>query len=179
MIKLKDLLSEAFADSHPKNKFVSLSQQDLAEFAEDIIDIITKAYKDKGGNLEFKDAQSLKSSDLTYWVANDIDEDPNIDIAIGGKKTSYGTKVTVIGQDGSKESRKEAVLKIIKLMKTRGFYAELDLDLAQKFGLDYIKDEAQIRKILNKEIKYNADGTYDRPIQGEVHTKVLVGIPKV
>ena len=69
---------------------------------------------------------------------------------------------------------------MINLMKTRGFYAELDKDLAEKMNLPFIKDEAEIRKVLNKDIKMNPDGTYDRKLtMGPVKTKVLVGIPKV
>ena len=65
-------------------------------------------------------------------------------------------------------------------MKTRGFYAEVDKDLAAKMNLDFIKDEAEIRKVLNKDIKMNPDGSYDRKLtMGPVKTKVLIGIPKV
>ena len=57
---------------------------------------------------------------------------------------------------------------------------ELDIDLAAKMSLPFIKDEATIRKVLNKDIKMNPDGSYDRKLtMGPVKTKVLVGIPKV
>lgn len=179
MIKLKRILYEAFADKFPKNQYVKLQAKDVSDYSEEIVDLITTAYKEKGGNLEFKSADDLKKSDLTYWVAKDFDDDPDIDVVFGGKTTNYGTKVTVMGQDGEKASRKDSILQMIKLMKTRGFYAEVDLDLAEKFGLDIIKDEDVIRKVLNKDIEYHGDGTYDRKIQGEYHTKVLVGIPKL
>lgn len=87
--------------------------------------------------------------------------------------------MTVVAQDGSPEARKETVKKLIELMRTRGFYAELDVDMVHKFGLKPVKDEAEIRKVLNKDIKYHSDGSYDRKIAGENHTKMLVGIPKV
>ena len=63
-------------------------------------------------------------------------------------------------------------------MKTRGFYAELDVDLADKLGLKPIKNEKEIRNVLNKDIIYNSDGSYSRILAGSPHTKVLVGIPK-
>lgn len=178
MIKLKKILREAFADQFRKNQYVSLKSKDVEEYSNEIVDLISIAYKDKGGNLEFKTADDLKNSDLTYWIAKDFDEDPDIDVVFGGKTTKYGTKVTVMGQDGERASRKESILQMINLMKTKGFYAEIDLDLAEKFGLEIIKDKNLIQQILNKEIKYHSDGTYDRKIQGEYHTKVLVGIPK-
>lgn len=178
-IKLyEEWLAEAFADKHPKNKYVELPHSEVVEYVDNIFELIAKAYAEKGGNLEFKSPNDIKNSDLNYWVAQDFDSDPEADVAVGGKKTAHGTKVTVIGQDTSPAGRKAAVLKMIELMKTRGFYAELDADLADKLGLSIIKDEKKIRSVLNKEIKYHGDGTYDRNIAGGMHTKVLVGIPK-
>ena len=178
-IKLyEEWLAEAFGDKHPKNKYVELPHSEVVDYADNVIELINKAYATKGGNLELRTANDLKNSDLTYWVAQDFDADPEADIAIGGKKTPHGTKVTVIGQDTSPVGRKEAVLKMISLMKTRGFYAEIDIDLANKLGLKPIKNEKEIRNVLNKDITYNTDGSYSRIIGGGLHTKVLVGIPK-
>lgn len=172
-------VAEAFADKHPKNTYVNLHSSEVTEYADNIIELIKTAYTKKGGNLEFKNASDLRNSDLNYWIATDINDNPDADVLFGGKKTHAGTKMTVVAQDGSPEARKETVKKLIELMRTRGFYAELDVDMVQKFGLKPIKDEAEIRKVLNKDIKYNSDGSYDRKIAGENHTKMLVGIPKV
>jgi hypothetical protein len=88
--------------------------------------------------------------------------------------------MTMIGQDGGAIAKKVGVTKMIELMKTRGFYAEMDKDMAVKFGLPITKDEADIRKVINKDLKMNPDGSYDRKLTGgPVKTKVLVGIPKV
>jgi hypothetical protein len=174
----ESFLNEKFADKYPKQVYVELAHNDMKDYADDIVRLINTAYADKGGNLEIKNGNDLKGSDITYWVAKDIDADPDADIAIGGKPTSHGVKLTIMGQDGSREAKKDVILKMIELMKTRGFYAELDADLAQKLGLSTIKDEKKIRKVLGKEITYHKDGTYDREIAGGMHTKVLAGIPK-
>jgi hypothetical protein len=173
----KSLLTEAFADKYPKNKFFELSIDDIIEYENEIFNLISNAYKDKGGNLEIKDISDINKSDVKYWIANDIDIDPDIDIVLGGKSTKNGIKMTMMGQDGSREAKKESILKLIDLMKTKGFYAEMDLDLATKLGLNYISDENIIRNIINKNLTMNSDGSYDREIAGESHTKVLVGIP--
>jgi hypothetical protein len=103
-----------------------------------------------------------------------------MDVVVGGKITPAGTKMTMIGQDGGATAKKVGVTKMIELMKTRGFYAEMDVDMAAKFGLPITKDEADIRKVINKDLKMNPDGSYDRQLTGgPVKTKVLVGIPKV
>ena len=174
----EDLLKEAFADKYPKNKFIELTKNDVKEYVKDIFDLISNAYKDKGGNLEIKTPSDILKSDVNFWIANDVDEDPDVDLALGGKTTKHGTKMTMMGQDGSREAKKESILKMIDLMKTRGFYAEVDMDLAQKFGLNHIRDEKTIRNVLNKEIIMKSDGSYDRIIAGDYHTKVLVGVPK-
>jgi hypothetical protein len=69
---------------------------------------------------------------------------------------------------------------MIELMKTRGFYAELDMDLAKKLGLPPIKDEQKVRDVLKKELEWQGDGSYTRKVgaAGKAKEKVLVGIPK-
>ena len=179
MLNYNEWLFEKFADVHPKQMYVNVPHSELLDYADEIVDLINKAYTGKGGNLEFKKGSDLKGTDVTYWLAKDVDTDPDADIVLGGKPTPHGTKMVVMGQDGSPLAKKDTVLKMIELMKTRGFYAELDLELAQKFGLSHIKDEKVIRKVLNKEVKMNPDGSYDRKLTaGPVKTKVLVGIPK-
>lgn len=180
MVKLyEDWIAEAFADKYGKNVYVELQQKDIQEYEKDITDLIVNAYKHVGGN-EIKTPADLKRSDITYWVAKDIDVDPDVDVIIGGKTTPAGKKITVLGQDGEKDSKSDLIKKVIDLMKTRGFYAEMDVDLAQKFGLSPIKDEATIVKVLKKDIKYIGDGSYERVITGLGNKrKVLVGIPKI
>ena len=173
------LLFEEFSNSFPKNVYVNLKHKDLQEYKDEIFDLIQTAYSQKGGNLEIRKPHDLDTTDLNYWIANDIDSDPQADIALGGKTKPYGTKITVIGQDGSPEARKETVRKMIELMKTRGFYAELDMDLANKFGLKPVQDEKEIKRVIDKpDIEYVGKGIYTRSIAGHKKEKVLVGIPK-
>ena len=172
-------LAENFSDKHPKQLFVNVSHDEILDYADEIVDLIAKAYAEKGGNVEFKRGSDLKGSDITYWIAKDVDADPDADVVLGGKPTSHGVKMTVMGQDGGSLAKKDVILKMIELMKTRGFYAELDPALAAKLGLSIIKDVSTIKKVLDKEVKMNADGSYERKLtNGPVKTKVLVGIPK-
>lgn len=170
-------LFEEFADDHPKQKFVELPFRNAMKYSEEIFGLIQTAYSNKGGNVEIKKSDDLKNSDITYWILKDIDADPEADVVFGGKFTKSGVKVTVIGQDGSSDAKKEVIKKLTDLMKTGGFYAELDRDLAQKLGIKHIEDETIIRSVIIKDLKYNRDGSYDRKIGGHTHTKVLVGRP--
>jgi hypothetical protein len=180
MIKLKSLIPEAYADIYGKNQWINLPRKALDDYADTIADIIANAYAGKGGNFEIRTGNDVRTSDLNYWISNDVDTDVDMDVALGGKLTPAGTKITTIGQDGGADAKRAAVTKIIELMKTRGFYAEIDKDMASKYGLPYVKDEVEIRKVINKDLKMNPDGSYDRKLtSGPVKTKVLVGIPKV
>lgn len=187
MIKLKDILTEldakSFSDRYGKNKWIDLDKQSIHDYADDIAELIASAYASKGGNFEIKNGDDLRKSDINFWVATDVDNDPDADAAIGGKTTPFGTKLTMIGQDGSSAGKRAAITKMIDAMKHKGFYAELDPDLAEKLRAVTIKDETIVRKILaGKEIKdFNTEtGSYNRMVSGtHAHTKVLVGIPKV
>ena len=161
----------------PKNKYIELGSRDAADYADTIIDLIKTAYAHIGGNLEFKNVNNIKNGDVSYWVLKDIDNEPDPEIVLGGKSTKSGTKITVLGQDGSREAKKDMILKMIELMKTRGFYAELDKDLAQKLGLPSIRNEKQVRDVLQKDLEWHSDGSYTREIAGTKHDKVMVGIP--
>jgi len=164
----------------PKNMYVELGSREAADYADTIIDLIKTAYAHVGGNLEYRNANDIKNGDVTYWILKDIDDEPDPEIALGGKKTDSGTKITVMSQDGSAPAKKDAILKMIELMKTRGFYAELDMDLAKKLGLPPIKDEQKVRDVLKKELEWQGDGSYTRKVgaAGKAKEKVLVGIPK-
>jgi hypothetical protein len=164
----------------PKGAYVELGARDAAEYADTIIELINIAYANIGGHIELRNPNDIKNGDITYWVLKDIDQEPDPEIAIGGKRTHSGTKITVMSQDGTSAAKKDAILKVIDLMKTRGFYAELDKDLAKKFGLSPIKDEARVRDVLQKDLEWHGDGTYTRKIGkvGKAKEKVLVGIPK-
>ena len=180
MIKLIDLLNEAFADKYSKNKYIQLTTQDLSDYSEDLLNLINTSYQDKGGHFEFKTPQDIINSDLNYWIASDVDQDPDADMTIAGKSTNFGTKITTMGQDGNKESKKSAITKVISLMKTRGFYTEMDEELAIKFGLKPIEDESIISKVLaGKDLEFTGNGKYIRSVSGtKPKEKVLVGIPK-
>jgi hypothetical protein len=168
-----------FADKYQKQKYIEVPQSDINIFADKFAELIKNAYADKGGNFEINSGNDILSGDLKFWMAKDIDDDPDADIIFGGKKTQHGIKITTMGQDGSREAKKDSITKIIDLMNTRGFYIEMGLDLAQKLNVPIVDDEDEIRTVLNKDIKYLGNGEYERQIGGHTHRKILVGMPKI
>lgn len=182
MISLKKILLEAFGDYYRKNTWMELPRHVVADNADALFDLVQTAYADKGGNLKIKSRNDIMDrSEINYWIAIDTDDDVEPDAAIGGHTTPAGYKMSVMAQDGGKDAKRAAVHKMIALMKTKGFYAELDMDLANKFGLDVITDEDVISKVLaGKKLKFLKNGVYIRTIgaAGKAKEKVLVGIPK-
>jgi hypothetical protein len=180
MIRLKDILQEAGVTPIPKNKYVELDKNQLKQYAQDILDIITSSYKSKGGNPAIGSPNDITGGDFSVWHAADIDKDPQIDTAIGIKKKPAGFKMTAMGQDGTPAAKKSLITKAAQLLHTRGFYAELSPDLAQKFHLQPIKDENVIKSVIGKDdIEFTGNGLYTRSIDSVTRTKVLVGEPYV
>lgn len=115
----------------------------------------------------------------------DHDEDPDIDIFIAMKDTRFGKKVAALGHDGKKKSRKAVIIKMLSLMKTRGYYTEASdaiEKLLRKNGFDNIKDEEVIEKVMGHkgDLIFEGDGYYSRGL-GSIgrHTKALFGSPIV
>ena len=165
-----------FSDRYPKNEYIQLSNEDIHDFKEDIFNIINSSYAYIGGHIEFQKPDDIVNSDLNFWIGADIDADPEVDTIIGGKKTNFGTKLTASAQDGSRDAKISVMKKMAELLKTKGFYAETNVDLALKRGTEWEKDENIIRKVVGKpDIVMNEDGSYTRSIGGHPHRKVLVG----
>jgi hypothetical protein len=181
MISLRQILKEAFGDYYRKNKWVQLPFKMVVDNADSLFDLVQMAYADKGGNLKIRSRKDIvDTSEINYWIAIDIDDDPDPDAALGGKTTRVGHKITVIGQDGGPGTKRVAITKMIQLMNKRGFYAEVDTDLAAKFGFDPIEDEDVIQQVLyDKKLKFLGNGLYMRVIGGAMKRKVLIGHPKI
>jgi hypothetical protein len=182
MISLKKILLEAFGDYYRKNIWMELPRHIVADNADALFDLIQAAYADKGGNLKIKSRNDVMNrSEINYWLAIDTDSDPDPDATVAGRTTPVGHKISILGQDGGKDAKRATVEKFIALMKRRGFYAEIDIDLANKFGLDVITDEDVISNVLaGKKIEFAGNGVYKRLIgaSGKAKEKVLVGMPK-
>jgi len=169
-------MTQTFENKFGKRKWINLNYKDLEDYKDEIFDIISNSYSHIGGHLEIQKAIDLTNSDLDFWIANDIDTDPYIDVAIGGKKTKDGIKLTTMAQDGNKASKMYLLKKVVELVQQKGFYSETSKELADKLNIPIVKDKIIIQEVVNKpNIKFNDDGSYDRDIHGKRVTKVLVG----
>jgi hypothetical protein len=97
------------------------------------------------------------------------------------KGNHQGTKSAAMGHDGSQPAKSAAVNITALMLKEPGHYIEVSgklKDILQSKGVPIITDKETIERVMKgKSIEMNDDGTYQRYIGGENHTKTLMGNP--
>ena len=167
-----------------KNKWAYLSDREKEEFADEIFDLINNAYADIGGNPNYTAPTNVYTSekDADYMVI-DLDDDDDLDAVKITKNKGAGVKSAAMGHDGSKPAKSAAVNITALMLKQPGYYIEVSgklKDILASKGVPLVTDEEVIKRALKgKEIEMNSDGTYQRYIGGEKHTKTLMGNPEV
>lgn len=179
---LEYLKNNPLLEELPKGQWVDLSSDEKSEYAKDIFDLINIAYAPIGGNINYKSAADVlgAEADANYEVVN-IDDDPEPDALISYKEKDAGKKITALGHDGEPVSKSKSLNKMASLLKEPGYYLEVSgklQDILLAKGAPVVKDKNLIQKVLKgKTLEFNEDGTYQRFIGGEKHTKTLLGKP--
>jgi len=179
---LEYLKNNPLLEELPKGQWVDLSSDKKTEYAKDIFDLINTAYAPIGGNINYKSAADVlgAESDADYEVVN-IDDDPEPEALISYKEKESGKKLTALGHDGSPEAKSKSLNRMAALLKEPGYYLEVSgklQDILLAKGAPVVKDKDLIQKVLKgKKLEFNEDGTYQRFIGGEKHTKTLLGKP--
>ena len=185
MIKLVDLLLEDF----PKGQYVPLGDKEKEQAKKDLFDLIQTAYAPIGGHVKFKSPNDILDSELKFWRAADLDDDPELDVVYFGKETPFGVKHTGIGHDGDKGNIKNLLIRKSGELKSPGNYVEVSGAAFDSFvgkgGVPTIEDEDKVRAILKgKELEWHGkhpkgtkpgNGWYTRTIGGQKLTKTLAG----
>ena len=185
MIKLVDLLLE----DYPKGQYVPLGNKEKEQAKKDLFDLIQTAYAPIGGHVKFKSPDDILDSELQYWRAADLDDDPELDVVYFGKETPFGVKHTGIGHDGDRSNIKNLLIRKSGELKSPGNYVEVSGAAFDSFvgkgGVPTIEDEETVRAILKgKELEWHGkhpkgtkpgNGWYTRTIGGKKLTKTLAG----
>jgi len=128
------------------------------------------------------DLSALLSEFELFWVV-DVDGDRILDAFIAYKRTPAGNKIAIMGSDGTVAAKRAVVARAMKLLKTRGWYAELShrpAQLAESSGVPKVMDENVVREALRKDIEWLGDGHYRRVITGLGNVvKAMYGRPIV
>jgi hypothetical protein len=185
MIKLVDLLLE----DYPKGQYIPLDDKEKQQAKQDLFDLIQNAYKSIGGHVKFKSPDDVMDSELQFWRAADLDDDPELDVVYFGKITPSGVKHTGIGHDGERGNIKNLLIRKSGELKSPGNYVEVSGaafdSFVNKGGVPPIEDEDKVRAILKgKELEWHGkhpqgtkpgNGWYTRTIGGKKLTKTLAG----
>lgn len=166
-LTITNLILERFVNLH--------TDQDMAKYIDVIWDILQRSYANIGGFKSATDKQDLiKKSGLTKLVTKQGKV-----IALRIYKDELGRKSIAGGTDGSEEGKKW-LLKMceedIKLNRAWGEVSGAMEHIMLKRGAVPIPN-TMVAKILGRPIhSYDPDGYhYTREIQGELHTKIMVG----
>ena len=165
-----------------KNQWINLTDEEKEEFADEIFGLIDKAYAPIGGNPNYKSSSDVvgREKEANYMVI-DLDDDPEFDAVKVTKSKSAGNKSVGMGHDGSKPARSAAVNITSLMLKEPGHYVEVSgklKDILIAKGVPIVTDKETIEKVMKgKDIKLNDDGSYERYIGGQKHTKILLGNP--
>jgi hypothetical protein len=165
-----------------KGSWEYLTDKEKSEFADEIFSLIDNAYAPIGGNPNYQTPDNVDGSegDANYLVI-DFDEDPEFDAVVVDKSKSSGIKAAAMGHDGSGPAKSLSVNFLAIMLKRPGHYIEVSgklKDILSSKGVPLVTDEETIRTALKgKKIEMNDDGTYQRYLGGEKHTKTMMGNP--
>ena len=113
-------------------------------------DMYVDTYQSIG--LHIEDSRQLTSKYKVSWLI-DTDKDPEPDAFVIFKETKYGNKIALMGTDGGKLNKRLLIKKVLKLLKTSGWYCEASHKIADIFksnNVNVIKNMELIKKVLNK-----------------------------
>ena len=167
-----------------KNKWINLTKDEQDEFADEIFNLINTAYSPIGGNPNYKSPDDVVGDerDANYMVI-DLDDDPEFDAVKVTKDKAAGNKSVGMGHDNSSPAKSAAVNITAIMLKEPGHFIEVSgklKDILIAKGVPVVTDKETMQQAMKgKNITMNDDGTYSREIGGEMHTKTLMGNPKI
>lgn len=158
-----------------KGEWILLSSSGEAmEIYQTLIDLVDNAYKSTKLGSFIKYRSDVGKSQ--YWEIVNVDDDPEPDVCIFGRKPGSnekwsGIKIQGIGHDGQRISKHSAVEKMVSLLNKGGFWIEASdavEDILRKKGVKICKEEEVSKAFPNGIDKYNADGSYLRTLPNGV-----------
>ena len=154
----------------------------------ELVDMVAQSYASVGGNPKISNPGDL-TDEYPEWVVADLDDDPDVDVFVGGRDTRAGTKMAVSATDGSAPA-KQHLLQMKKKLYDSGWWGEVSGAPAHialnKLRIPAVEDEASVRELLgDKDITWHGEhpegkfpgtrGWYSRDIGGKQHLKIIVG----
>jgi len=198
---IKQLLKEEY--NIEKNKWTLLGPDDLRrdDVMQQLYDMTCETYGPIGGHPKISCPLALNK--YMYWIVADIDDDPEIDVGMYGKPTAAGHKMGGAANDGTPQAAQAYKEKSAELRSggsidgVGNWYGEVSGKPAYAMlsrGAPAIVNEQQVKALLKGKgviwhgmhpdpaapaVFKNSPGWYSRNLGGVLHTKIIVGSPKV
>ena len=185
----------------PEDEWVLLTPGDPRRDAvkEDLYSMVCDTYAPIGGHFKVCKAQDLER--YAYWVVKDIDDDPDIDVAIMGKPDVGGVKMGAAANDGSSQAAAEYKNKSAELRAggtvagVGNWWGEVSGKPAYAMirrGAKAVEDENKVRQLLvGDDIEWHGEyphnepalfktvnGWYTKKFGNHSSTKIILGSPK-
>jgi hypothetical protein len=201
VIKLSKIISEKFYDiaqsvGKDKGDWIDLEKPKIKPkiksdlpTRENLFDLVNNAYMTALGtpHVGIKTPNDVLGDEYDYWEAIDMDENPDADAVLFGKK-KYGIKISGIGHNGEKLSKQTLLRYQINLLHKNRYWIEASApvsDIMLSKGAPVFSDKEKIQKMFqNSEFtNWFEDGSYIRtiPNSGRSSEKkhYIFGNPKI
>ena len=184
----------------PENQWTLLAAGDPRRelVKQNLFDLVQQTYEPIGGHFKISSPDSLER--YTYWVVKDIDDDPDIDVAIMGKPDIGGVKMGAAANDGSGQAAAEYKNKSAELRAggsvagIGNWWGEVSGKPAYAMisrGAMAVEDEAKVRQLLDgDDIEWHGEyplaepalfktvnGWYTKRFGDKSSTKIILGNP--
>jgi|GEM_PF-1693811 len=173
-----------------RNVPITIKPSNDKELKKEFFELISIAYSNIGGHIKVKSPEDVfKDPDWNYWEGVDIHGTNDFDIIMFGEKTKFGLKMSGVGHDGTKDTKRSYMDARGKDLRKLGHYIEVSGKLAEilinKYQDPIVTDQETIEKVLGKKVTWigNLEGStgggwYSRTIGGGEHHKIMLGRPK-
>lgn len=186
----------------PKGEWVMLQSGDPRREAakENLYDLINQTYAAIGGHFKIQSPGDLDR--YVYWIVQDLDDDPEVDVAIMGKPDISGNKLGAAANDGSGPAVKAYKNKSAELRAggsvggVGNWWGEVSGKPAYAMirrGAKSVEDEAKVAQLLAgddfifhgehpdpnaNEVFKSVRGWYTKKFGDKSSTKIILGNPQ-
>ena len=207
--KMNEKITDVFAEEIiqevggviPANRWVMLQAGDPRRelVKQNLFDLVQQTYEPIGGHFKISSPDSLDR--YSYWVVKDIDQDPDIDVAIMAKPDIGGAKMGAAANDGTSLAAREYKSKSAELRSggsiggVGNWWGEVSGKPAfamLKRGAKPVEDPAKVAQLLDGDdfifhgehpdpnapaMFKSARGWYTKKFGDRSSTKIILGNP--
>jgi hypothetical protein len=164
------------------------------ELSTEFFNLIQIAYSEIGGHSKVKSPEDVFADpDWNWWEGVDLHGSKDFDLIMFGSKTRFGIKFVGVGHDGTSQAKRAYIQDRADDLVKPGYYVEVSGKLAEiliaQYNCPQVSDKRDVEKVLGKEIEWTGEceespdaagnSWYKRTIGGHLHSKIMLGRPRV